>query len=170
MDSLVWWPTACVVTSAAAIDIRCRRIPNWLVVPFFAAGMALGVERNGVAGLGRSLVGMALAALAPGLLCWLGALGMGDLKLCVALGGWLGPRQTGITLLVTAMAGGVMAILWAAWHGALAKSFHGAGDLVLGFGGRGLRPHPALTLNSPHANKIPYAPAIAVGALFSFFC
>jgi hypothetical protein len=32
-----------------------------------------------------------------------------------------------------------------------------------------MRSDPALTLSNPIARRIPYAPAIAVGTLFSFF-
>jgi prepilin peptidase CpaA len=45
----------------------------------------------------------------------------------------------------------------------------GAGQLIVNFGKRGLRPHPQLVLNNPKARKMPYAPAIAAGTIFSFF-
>jgi prepilin peptidase CpaA len=34
---------------------------------------------------------------------------------------------------------------------------------------RGLRPHPEIILNNPLARKMPYAPAIAIGTIISFF-
>ena len=36
MHSIAFWPTLIALTIAAATDIRSRRIPNWLVVPFLA--------------------------------------------------------------------------------------------------------------------------------------
>jgi Flp pilus assembly protein protease CpaA len=97
-------------------------------------------------------------------------MGMGDLKLCAAVGAWVGFAQMGVALLVTAMAGGLMAVFWAASHRALGQSLGGASDLVFGFHRRGFRPHPTLTLDNPRGCNMPYAPAIAIGTLFSFFC
>jgi prepilin peptidase CpaA len=170
MNSVVWWSTLSLVSVAAVVDIRCRRIPNWLVVPFLIAGIAFAFERGGFGGLARSLGGIALAGVATGGLCWLRGLGMGDLKLCAAVGAWVGFSQLGTALLLTAMAGGVMAILWAARHRVLKASFRGAADLACGFQRRGFRPHPDLVLDNPLGHKMPYAPAIAIGAVLSFFC
>jgi prepilin peptidase CpaA len=47
--------------------------------------------------------------------------------------------------------------------------FQGAGDLVFGFAKRGLRPQPEFALSNPSARKMPYAPAIAIGTIVSFF-
>jgi prepilin peptidase CpaA len=166
---MIWWSTLALVVSAALIDIVSRRIPNWLVLPFLAGGVAFGVAQHGLAGLEKSLGGIALAAGAMGILCWLRAMGMGDLKLCAAIGAWIGFSQLGLALIVTAIAGGVMAILASALKGAGARPFDGAGDLLFGFWKRGFRPNPAFALDNPRGQKIPYAPAIAIGAIFSFF-
>jgi prepilin peptidase CpaA len=169
-NPITGWATLSLVAAAAIIDVRSRRIPNWLVVPFLAAGVAFGVEQHGIAGLGKSLGGITLAAVALGVFCRLRATGLGDLKLCVAVGAWIGFTQLGVALVMTAIAGGAMAILWTLHHGALGEVFEGAGDLLIGFAQRKFRPHPALSLDSPGAHKMPYAPAIAIGTLFSFFC
>lgn len=170
MHPIVWWATLALVLIATLIDIYCRRIPNWLVVPFLAAGLVTGVWQHGVAGLGRSLGGVALAAVALGAFCRLKATGMGDLKLCAAIGAWIGVTQLAVALAITAMAGAIMAIGWAAFHGVIGESLDGAGELLLNFRGRGLRPHPVLRLDHPSARGMPYAPAIAIGTIFSFFC
>jgi prepilin peptidase CpaA len=166
---MIWWSTLVLVVSAALIDIRSRRIPNWLVLPFLAAGIVFGVSQGGMAGLEKSLGGIALAAGSMGVLCWLRAMGMGDLKLCAAVGAWIGFSQLGLALIVTAIAGGVMAIVAGALKGSAAKAFDGAGDLLFGFRELGFRPNPAFALDNPCRQKIPYAPAIAIGAIFSFF-
>jgi prepilin peptidase CpaA len=67
------------------------------------------------------------------------------------------------------MAGGIMALCWAAAGGFLGDLFQGAGDLVFGVKKRGLHPHPELVLSNPSSRKMPYAPAIAVGTIVSFF-
>lgn len=170
MNPIVWRSTLCLVVAATVIDVRCRRIPNWLVVPFLAAGLVFSVEQDGFAGLGKSIGGVVLAAAALGVLCWLRVMGMGDLKLCAAVGAWIGFAQLGVALVITAIAGGVLAILWTLRRGALGEVSDGASEvlsrLLRGNFGR----HPTLTLDNPLGHKMPYAPAIAVGALFSFFC
>jgi prepilin peptidase CpaA len=103
-----------------------------------------------------------------GILYWLGGMGMGDVKLCAAIGAWIGPGQLLTALVMMGVAGGIMALIWAICGGFLKESLSGAGDLIWGFGKRGLRPHPTLVLGNPHARKMPYAPAIAIGTIFSF--
>ena len=104
-----------------------------------------------------------------GVLWFLGGMGMGDLKLCAAIGAWIGPKQLLFALVITSITGGLMALCWAAAGGFLGDLFQGAGDLVFGFRKRGLRPHPELVLSNPLTRKMPYAPAIAIGTIVSFF-
>jgi prepilin peptidase CpaA len=96
-------------------------------------------------------------------------MGMGDLKLCAAVGAWIGPAQLGTALVVTGIAGGALALIWAACHGSLRESLDGSSDLISSLWTNGVRPHPVLVLDNPSARKMPYAPAIAIGTLFSFF-
>jgi prepilin peptidase CpaA len=154
---------------ATVVDIHSRRIPNWLVLPFLAAGVLVNTASYGVKGLGQSIGGIAFAAAVAGVLCWLRGMGMGDLKLCAAVGGWIGPGQLGTALVATGIAGGVLALIWAACHRSLGASLEGVSDLVSAFWTKGVHPHPSLVLDNPSAQAMPYAPAIAIGTLFSFF-
>jgi prepilin peptidase CpaA len=154
---------------ATVVDIRSRRIPNWLVLPFLVAGVIVNTAGHGLKGLGTSAGGIALAVAVTGVLCWLRGMGMGDLKLCAAVGAWIGPVQLGTALVVMGLAGGVLALLWAACHGSLRQSLDGSGDLVAGFLSKGIHPNPRFTLDSASAHSMPYAPAIAIGTVFSFF-
>jgi prepilin peptidase CpaA len=169
MNSIAWWPTLIVLAVATFTDLRSRRIPNWLVLPFMVAGIGVSGWLHGWSGIGQSLSGLGLGALLLGVLWWLGGMGMGDLKLCAAIGAWIGPMQLLFALVITSMAGGIMALCWAAAGGFLGELFQGAGDLVFGFAKRGLRPQPELVLSNPSARKMPYAPAIAIGTIVSFF-
>lgn len=168
MHSIALWPTLAVLAVATFTDLRSRRIPNWLVFPFLLAGIVVSGALHGWAGVGHSLEGMALGLGVFGALACLGGMGMGDVKLCAAIGAWIGPGQLILALVITGMAGGVMALCWAAAGGFLGELFHGTGDLLIGFCKRGLRPHPERVLDNPLARKMPYAPAIAIGTLFSF--
>ena len=166
--SVAWWPVLTLLTMATILDIRSRRIPNWLVAPFLVAGVVVGTAKGGVKGLGHSMAGIALAVAVTGILCWLGGMGMGDLKLCAATGAWIGFAQMGTALVATGIAGGVLALIWAVWHSSLSESLDASGDLVRGFWANGIRPHPSLVLTNPAARAMPYAPAIAIGTIFSF--
>lgn len=169
MHSIAWWPTLIVLSVATFTDLRSRRIPNWLVFPFMAVGIAVSGWSQGWQGMGQSVAGLALAALVLGFFFWMGGMGLGDVKLYVAIGAWIGPSQLMLAMVITALAGGAMALGWAACGGFLGELFTGSGDLVSGIRQRGLRPHPELVLANPLARKMPYAPAIAIGTLLSFF-
>ena len=94
---------------------------------------------------------------------------MGDVKLCAAIGAWIGPSQLLLALVFMGLAGGVMALGWAIRGGFLKESLSGTADLIFGFRKRGFRPHATLVLTNPAARKMPYAPAIAIGTILSFF-
>jgi prepilin peptidase CpaA len=51
----------------------------------------------------------------------------------------------------------------------MGEMIKGTGDLLFSFKARGTRPHPELVLSNPLARKMPYAPAIAIGTMLSFF-
>lgn len=169
MHSTAWWPTLIILAVATFTDLRSRRIPNWLVLPFLVAGVAVSGWLHGWHGIEQSLAGMALGAVLLGILFVMGGMGMGDVKLCAAIGAWIGPAQMGTALVLTGMAGGIMAVCWAVAGGFVGELFSGAGELVFGLKKRGLRPHPQLVLKNPLTRKMPYAPAIALGTLVSFF-
>jgi prepilin peptidase CpaA len=168
MNSVSWYPTLAVLLIASAIDIRSRRIPNWLVFPFLLAGFLVSLSGFGSIDFFQSLGGFALAVAVTGVLCWLRGMGLGDLKLYAAIGAWIGPEQLVVALVMTGIAGGVMALIWAACHGVLGESVNGVGDLLISWR-TGFRPHATLVLDNPATLKMPYAPAIAFGAIFSFF-
>ncbi len=166
--SIAWWPILAAVLIAVVWDVRYRRIPNWLVFPLLVGGIGISTAVQGWHGLGQSALGILLAAVAVGAFYCLGGMGMGDVKLCAAIGAWIGPAQLGLALVMTGFAGGVMALGWAICGGFLRESLDGAGELVLGMRKRGVRPHSTLVLSNASTRKMPYAPAIAVGTILSF--
>jgi prepilin peptidase CpaA len=169
MHSFAWWPTVIVLAVATFTDLRNRRIPNWLVFPFLLAGIAVSGWQHGWHGIGQSFAGMGLGLLIYGFLFWMGGMGAGDVKLCVAIGAWIGPDQLFIALVITGMAGGFMVLCWAACGGFLKELFSGTGNLMFGMKERGQLRDPQLVLDNPMKRKMPYAPAIAIGTLISFF-
>ncbi len=177
MHWFAWWPTLIVLAVAIFTDLRTRRIPNWLVVPFLLIGLAASPWRHdwqsnghgfGWHGLGQSLAGMALGLLINGIPFLMGWTGGGDVKLCAAIGAWVGPVQLFWAMFFTALAGGVIVIGWAACHG-LVKLIRKTGDLISGSKQRLTGSEPKLDLAYSLSRKMPYAPAIAIGTLLSFF-
>ncbi|MGA2351432.1 MAG: prepilin peptidase [Terracidiphilus sp.] len=187
---LAWWPTVIVLAVATFTDLRSRRIPNWLVFPFLFAGILVSPLRNDWSGIGRgfwlrtdwtgirhgfwhglgqSFAGIGLGLLIFGLPFVMGWTGGGDVKLCAAIGAWVGPVQLFFALIVTSMAGGIIVLGWAVFGGFARELFSGALDLIFGWKQDKMRPNPAMVISNPLKRKIPYAPAIAIGTLMSFF-
>ncbi|MEO8029130.1 MAG: A24 family peptidase [Bryobacteraceae bacterium] len=165
MSSFVIGSVFALVIVAAVTDVRTRRIPNLLTLPALVAGLAANAMLGGVAGLGRGAAGVLVAVLVLGGFCWFRTMGFGDLKLCAAVGAWIGPGELLFALLITAMAGGVMAVAYALWKGKLGVLLDRSANIGRSSGTEA----SAHDLHSPGALAIPYAPAIAFGVIFSFF-
>ena len=168
MHSIALWPTVAVLVVATFTDLRSRRIPNWLVLPFLIAGIAVSTWLHGWSGLEQSLAGMAIGGLLFGIIAVMGGMGGGDVKLCAAVGAWIWWHQLVLALVLTAFAGGIMALCWAAAGGFLGEMFTGTANLIFHFGKNGPGSGSELSLDNPKARKMPYAPAIAIGTLMSF--
>jgi len=168
VHSFAWWPTLMVLAVATFTDLRSRRIPNWLVLPFLVAGIAASGWLHGWDGIGLSFAGLGLGLLVYGVLFFMGGMGAGDVKLCAALGAWIWPHQLLLSLVFTAMAGGVMVLVWLVFFVYLKKA-------IKAMRKRGVAGEGPVSGNSepvemdPLKRKMPYAPAIAVGTLLSFF-
>jgi len=169
MNSFAWWPTLIVLAVATFTDLRSRRIPNWLVVPFLVIGISVSTWLHGWHGLGQSFEGLGLGLLIYGFLFWMGGMGAGDVKLCAAIGAWIGPAQLLLALVLTAMAGGIMVLCWITYRKVLKRLLLGAGDLIFGRNPDGIGRDPETSIADMLKRKMPYAPAIAIGTLISFF-
>jgi prepilin peptidase CpaA len=103
---------------AGFTDLRSRRIGNWLTgsialfAPLFwwASGMPLWPEVAAQIG-----VAVGVFAILAGLFA-IGAMGGGDVKLLTALALWIEPTWFLRLLVVMALVGGVLTIVFAAWH------------------------------------------------------
>lgn len=96
---------------AAFWDMRTHRLPNWITVPSFVAGVLFHIIHGAIAGatwyggaaegLGFSMAGFA-AGFLPLLLLWMiGGGGAGDVKLMGAIGAWMGLTLTMITYVLS---------------------------------------------------------------------
>lgn len=171
MHSLAWWPTLITLSVATFTDLRSRRIPNWLVFPFFTAGVAVSGWLGGWHGIGQSAMGFGLGLVLFGGMFLMGGMGAGDVKLAAAIGAWIGPMQLFFALIATAIAGGIMALAWMVVGRLRPAMLKGTGDLADEQNKDQVEGANA-GLGTPvrvRVNKLPYAPAIALGTLLSFF-
>ena len=102
--------TVLLVGIAVFTDLRWRRIPNILTFSAFTIAVAGRLAVQGMPGLGLALGGAVAAPLLLSLLHGGRGLGMGDLKLAAAIGAILGPMLGLVTMLLSAVAGGMLAI------------------------------------------------------------
>jgi prepilin peptidase CpaA len=152
---------------AAFTDVRSGRIPNRLTYGALLAGLAV---RTYLGGWGGLLEGLLAALICGGIFLVffvMGGMGAGDVKLMAAIGCWAGIHQGLITLLATAIAGGVLAVGYMVFYRRGSHTIRNMGSLVRFHLTSGLRSHPEINLKSSDAVKIPYAVAIAIGTVYS---
>ena len=116
---VAWFVVITASLVAVTVDVRFRRIPNLLTLPLWVAGIIVGLFHNGLAGLGESLGGMAIAGLPFFLLFLIQGTGAGDAKLMFAIGAWLGIKSAFVAVCAVGVAGGVLSLVYALGHGRL---------------------------------------------------
>ncbi|WP_449246870.1 prepilin peptidase [Desulfarculus baarsii] len=94
----------------AGHDVVDRRIPNALTALTAVVGLALSGLLGGWAGLGWSALGGLLVLGLTTVFFLMGALGGGDVKALAALATFVGPASAAWLLLLTALAGGALAL------------------------------------------------------------
>lgn len=148
-------------------DLKARRIPNAVALAGTVLGLGLRVPAGGEAVL-EGLLGVGLGLGVGVLLFAIGAFGGGDGKFLMAVGAFLGPVHLGWAMLVMAVVGGGLALLYAAKEHVLLPALWNTGRMLkylLTFGRAGeLRP-----LAMAPAGRVPYAAAIASGAIIWWF-
>jgi len=164
-QQVIWAVTIGVTLVAAFVDYRSRRIPNWLTVPAFLAGLTLRTALLGWPGAKSALegTGLALVLLLP--LVLMRALGAGDWKLMGAVGAFLGPLLFLFVLLGSILASGIMAVVEMARTRRVRETFHNLYVLVQGFFSFGLRAHPQISLDNPELLKLPFGVAVAISTV-----
>jgi len=137
-------------------DVTSYTIPNWvslvLIGGFFPAALALGLPLQ-VIGVSAA-VGVAALFLAMGMFAmnWIGG---GDAKMFAAAALWLGWPAAPMFLIVTALAGGALAVSLLMLRSVWLRPFMARGPAWMG------------RLATPDENT-PYGVAIAIGALAAF--
>jgi prepilin peptidase CpaA len=160
-----WIPAVLVAVVAGVLDWRYRRIPNWLTVSGFVAGVAANTISSGWPGLKTALLGtfLGLGLLLPFVL--IRSLGAGDWKLAGALGACFGPGQMLSVLVGTILVAGVMALALVIWNGRLRQTLLNIGNLLAAMASLRM-PGQEVSLDDPKSTKIPFGVAMAATVLF----
>jgi prepilin peptidase CpaA len=157
-----------LVLCAAFFDARSRRIPNWLTVSGVLAGLALNTFLYpGMSGLWFAFKGLALGFGVYLALHLVRAMGAGDVKLMAAVGSIVGAGDWFGIFLLTAVAGGILAILVSILKGRLGKTLFNVGFILSEM--KSMRPaylkNEELDVKSDKGVRMPHGVVIAVGTL-----
>jgi prepilin peptidase CpaA len=158
-----------LLITAAAIDVRRHRIPNWLTVSglVFALGYSAFVPFYLQHGFLWSLGGAA-AGFGVFFPMWLlRILGAGDVKLMAMAGALLGAQGVWPAVAGSLIAGGLFAILFALRRGRLGALLGNVGRLLHAGSvavAAGMPLHPATT-GWQSVGRLPFGLAIAAGTL-----
>jgi prepilin peptidase CpaA len=147
-------------SSATAIDLATRRVPNTLTLPFAVFGVLMAATGFGLVSLQAALLGglTGFVLMLPSYL--IGATGGGDVKLFAAVSTLLGPWGSVAAFVYTLIAGMVLALVVAASRRRLRTTIDSAALLVASRGETA-----AAVENAGPENRFAYAPAIAIGGL-----
>jgi prepilin peptidase CpaA len=157
-----------LVLIAAAFDLRFRRIPNWLTATGLALGLAInGFERGPAQGLLFSFEGLALGLAVYMLLYALRAMGAGDAKLMAAVGSLVGWKAWIAIFLITAILGGIAAVIVSLLRGRLKKTLWNAGFVLseMKHGRPAYLANEELDVRSSKGLRLPHGAVIAAGTI-----
>ena len=166
---------AAILLISVVTDIRRRKIYNWVTFPGMLAGLVINIieHRGALDGALFSFGGFGVAFISMFLMAILQVLAIApmrfaDVKLLCAIGMIAGPHFTLITLICTAICGGVLGVIFAWRRGQLKHTLTNLSATL----------QVAATTQSPESIKdmvgaskagyMPYAPAIACGALLAW--
>lgn len=158
-----------LVIAAAVLDVRFRRIPNWLTV----GGAVVGIALNSAIGRPEAGVAFALEGLALGfgvylVLYLLHAMGAGDVKLMAAIGALTGPSNWFGIFVVSALVGGIMGTLLVIMRKRIKSTFWNMAYIIgeMTRGRAAFVGKPELDVKHPESLGLPHGAVIAIGTIF----
>lgn len=135
---------------ACSVDIRERRIPNWISVTLALSGLIFNLSVAGGNGLFRSLSGFAVGFLILFVLYLVGGGGAGDVKFMGGLGAWIGPYHVLFVFVISAI---FIAIYSAVIIAVRMIATKGVSELVAGDGDLGDGTNPRVLNSSTVSGK-----------------
>jgi len=112
-DMLFFLPLIVLLAWAAAIDLRTRRIPNWLTGALMASGLIQSGMGYWSLSLTQSWAGLGVGFGINFILFAINARGAGDVKLFAGVGAWVGPARV-LEIFAASALVGLVIVLWQA--------------------------------------------------------
>lgn len=158
-----------LVLGAAVYDVRYRKIPNWLTVTGVVLGLILNAFLNPTwPGLLFSLKGLGLGFGIYVVLYALHAMGAGDVKMMAAVGAVVGPQNWFGIFVITAIVGGIMALILITVRKRVKKTLFNVGFILneMKSGRPAYLANEELDVKSNKSLGLPHGAVIAVGTIF----
>jgi len=156
-------PLLLLLLGAVFTDLRSRKVYNWMTFPAILYGLIYHSVHAFPYGAMKSLMGVFIVFIVlvgPFALYWIRA---GDVKLLMAVGAITGPFFTVVVMLLSAIAGGVLALLYMI---ARRKFFKKIWFLITSFVFGNLFKSRAIDVDK--GDLFPYTPAILLGAVAAY--
>lgn len=157
-------PMILLLTAAALVDVRTRRIPNALNGLLLLTGLASAAFYGSGLTLGQSLAGMAAGFGLTFVLFAINAMGGGDVKLFAALGAWLGALRVTEVFAAAAIVGMLVVLGQAARDGRLGALFRNSTVIALNAASGDLSAPPEEPRESGR-QRLPYAVPTLIAVL-----
>lgn len=164
-------PMLALLTWAAVVDVRSRRIPNWLSFSLMLTGLGQSAAWcRTVDGPGDAFLGLLTGFALTFALFGLGALGGGDVKLLSGIGAWLGPVPVLLVFALAAVIGMVFVLIQAAAQGRLSKLFRNSAVIAIslaqaGESGLDQAAETGRTCSGNTGRPLPYAVPVLLATL-----
>jgi prepilin peptidase CpaA len=158
-----------LVLVACVPDLRTRRIPNVLTFGAAMAGFVFHTFFEGWSGAQTSALGWLLGVALFFPMFALRGMGAGDVKLLGAVGAWLGPAMVFWVALITSVAGGILGLVVALFHGYAGTAIRNVMSLIGYWRAVGPRPLPELTLDGARGPRLAYAVPVAIGTMVTLW-
>ena len=112
-------PLFALLILAAGVDLRHRRIPNWVTLSMAVGGVLQSFTHSHTVTPAQSIAGLSAGFFLPLLLFVLNAIGGGDVKLLAAVGAWIGPVNILLVFILKDLIGLVLVLAQATCQGRL---------------------------------------------------
>jgi prepilin peptidase CpaA len=161
---------------AAAVDVRQRRIPNWLTFSLILSGLAQSFTWARTVSPSDACLGFLTGFALTFVMFAIGAMGGGDVKLLAGIGAWLGPWPTLTVFATEAIIGMVFVLAHAAVTGRLAKLLRNSTIIAMNFAAAGEAGAGSLEQAvetgkacSSDGRHLPYAVPVLLAVLLFYF-
>ena len=126
-------PVFAMLVCAAVIDLRARRIPNWLNLTLILSGLVASWVGASMLTPWEAFSGLLVGLALPFLLFAIRAIGGADVKLLAGVGAWMGIKPLLLIILAEAVIGMIIVLVQCLVQGRLPTLFRNSAVLVLNF-------------------------------------